>query len=226
MEQINSQVPERTKQAIVDEAEERGVSQSTVIREYMEERYEDDVEPAPRGSTVIPATIAATLVVGLAFLSAGDTAVGRPLAVVSALGLFAWGTASLAGWDRLVADLLTELREGYHDVGGVRGFFRVAWARWEDEHVIEEASTPVERVARLDVYLPLLFLVAFGVLGVTWSALQLGALSVLSPTGALALAGLLTLVVFSIPATIFLAALAQLALVSLRGAVGADSPEA
>ena len=68
LEAVNARVPKRVKEAIVSEADERGVSQSTVVREHMEGVYsgEDEEDPAPTaGATVIPATIAATLVVGL-----------------------------------------------------------------------------------------------------------------------------------------------------------------
>jgi hypothetical protein len=220
LEAVNARVPKRVKDAIVSEAEERGVSQSTVVREYMEGVYsgEDEDDAAPTaGATVIPATIAATLVVGLSFLAAGDTAVGGPLATVSAFAGLNWFLATLTGWDTRARELLGELRDGYAEIGGFRGFFRALWANHKDNHPVENPTTPVERAARLDLYFPVLFVEFIAFLGVAVAVVELGLLPLIGPTGAAVLLVAVVAAAYAPFVAIFISAVAVLAISSARG---------
>lgn len=184
MEAVNSRVPERIKEAIVEEAEQRGVSQSTVIREYMEDVYslegeEGDAEgenaeetTEDTGATRSVSPLALVGVVSLAIaptlLSTGYTIAGGVAGVVAAAYVLLWVTATDVVVEEALGDARAELREA----GGVVGFFR----RVVTDHHVEDPDTVVERAARLDI-------LAFGLLT--------GLLAVLLPVGAAAWAGVL-----------------------------------
>jgi hypothetical protein len=212
--------------AAVEDAREDGEPLDDTVRRLLRDSAEDGDSAAGRQpSTVVPATLAATLAVSVTLLATGEGAVGVPLAFVSAVGVAGWGLARLTGWGAWAADKITVLQEGFQDIGGVRGFFRVAWRRYKGDHPIDEPSTVVERAARLDNYLPALFVVAFAVGGVMWGVVEAGVLPLIGPTGALILLLAFILVVYSIPAAMVVAAAAQLAVAGVGRASDADTAE-
>lgn len=201
--------------AAVEDAREDGEPLDDTVRRLLRDSAEDGDSAAGRQpSTVVPATLAATLAVSVTLLATGESAVGVPLAIASAVGVATWGLSRLAGWGSSFAEAVGEVRDAYRAIGGVRGFFSYAWERWEADHPIEEPTTAVERVARLDLYFPV-FVLVFLALGVAaWGVVEAGLLPILGPPGALAIVVLLLLAAYAAPASIFVASLALLAVSS------------
>lgn len=201
--------------AAVEDAREDGEPLDDTVRRLLRDSAEDGDSAAGRQpSTVVPATLAATLAVSVTLLATGESAVGVPLVIASAAGVATWGLSRLAGWGVSLAEAVGEVRDAYREIGGVRGFFNYAWERWEADHPIEEPTTAVERVARLDLYFPVFVLVFLALGGVAWGVVEAGLLPILGPPGALALVVILLLAAYAAPASIFVASLALLAVSS------------
>jgi hypothetical protein len=201
--------------AAVEDAREDGEPLDDTVRRLLRDSAEDGDSAAGRQpSTVVPATLAATLAVSVTLLATGEGAVGVPLAIASAVGVATWGLSRLAGWGAWVGEAVGEVRDAYREIGGFRGFFSYAWERWEADHPIEEPTTAVERVARLDLYFPVFVLVFFALGGVAWGVVEAGLLPILGPPGALAIVVILLLAAYAAPASIFVASLALLAVSS------------
>jgi hypothetical protein len=219
MEAINARVPDRVKDAIVDEAERRGVSQSTVIREYMEDVYtasEEDDEDTAAGAGRSVSALALLGVVSLAIaptlLATGNTAAGGVAGAVAAIYVLLWVTATDVVVEEALGDARAELREA----GGVVGFFR----RVVTDHHVEDPDTVVERAARLDI-------VAFGLLvglGVVLLPLGVAAwvgvlgelLATVGSTGATAIAVVIMVLGYGVAVLMGVSAVASLAIASAR----------
>jgi hypothetical protein len=211
---------------LVEARREEGESLDDTVRRLVRNAAEDgDSRGGGQPSTLVPATLAATLAVSVTLLATGEGAVGIPLAIMSAVGVAGWGLARLTGWGAWAADKVGVLREGFQDIGGISGFFRIAWRRYKDDHPIDEPSTAVERAARLDIYLPAFFAVAFAVGAVLWGVVEAGLLPLIGPTGALIMLLAFILVVYAIPAAMVVAAAAQLAVAGVGRASETDTEE-
>lgn len=223
MEAVNSRVPERIKEAIVEEAEQRGVSQSTVIREYMEDVYslegeeggaEETTEDTGATRSVSPLALVGVVSLAIAptLLSTGYTIAGGVAGVVAAAYVLLWVTATDVVVEEALGDARAELREA----GGVVGFFR----RVVTDHHVEDPDTVVERAARLDILafglLTGLLVVLLPVGAAAWAGVLGEALAVVGSAGATAVLLVVLVVAYGAAVLMGVSAVASLAIASAR----------
>ena len=221
---VNSRVPERIKEAIAEEADRRGVSQSTVVREYMEDVYadpeagegdgEDTADEPARGRSVSPLALVGVVSLAIAptLLATGYTAAGGIAGAVAAAYVLLWVTATDVVVEEALGDARAELREA----GGVVGFFR----RVVTDHHVEDPDTVVESAARLDIVaLGLLVglaavLVPLGV--AAWVGVLGGLLAAVGSVGATAILVLIMALAYGFVVLMGVSAVASLAIASAR----------
>lgn len=216
LDTVSGKVPGRVTEGLDEEAEARGVSRSTVIREHLEAAVEDDEEDTAGGAGRSVSALALLGVVSLAtaptLLATGYTAAGGVAGAVAAIYVLLWVTATDVVVEEALGDARAELREA----GGVVGFFR----RVVSDHHVEDPDTVVERAARLDI-------VAFGLLvGLVVVLLPLGVaawvgvlgelLATVGSTGATAIATLIMALAYGVVVLMGVSAVASLAIASAR----------
>ena len=222
LDPVTGKIPARVREELEEEAEARGVSRSTVIREHLEAAVDDsgeeEADPTPDRS---PSPLALVGVVSLAIaptlLATGYTAAGGIAGAVAAAYVLLWVTATDVVVEEALGDARAELREA----GGVVGFFR----RVVTDHHVEDPDTVVERAARLDI-------VAFGLLvglsavlvplGVAaWVGVLGGLLAAVGSTGATAILVLIMALAYGFVVLMGVSAVASLAIASARADVDA-----
>lgn len=115
---------------------------------------EEDHRSTASGRSASAVTILGVLALALGptFLSTGYTGLGVVASSIGATYALLWATA----YDLVLARKYDDVRAELGEAGGVVGFFRVMWAKWEGTHHVEDPNTPVERAARLELYAPVL----------------------------------------------------------------------
>jgi hypothetical protein len=216
LDTVSGKVPGRVTEGLDEEAEARGVSRSTVIREHLEDAVQEGEEDTAAGAGRSVSALALLGVVSLAIaptlLATGYTAAGGVAGAVAAIYVLLWVTATDVVVEEALGDARAELREA----GGVRGFFR----RVVTDHHVEDPDTVVERAARLDI-------AAFGLLvGLAVVLLPLGVaawvgvlgelLATVGSTGATAIAVLIMGLAYGFVVLMGVSAVASLAIASAR----------
>lgn len=148
LDPVTGKIPSRVREELEEEAEARGVSRSTVIREHLEAAVDDadeeEADPTPdRSASPLSLVGVVSLAIAPTLLATGYTAAGSVAGVVAAAYALLWVTAT----DVVVEEALGEARDELREAGGVFGFFRHAVA----DHPVEDPDTVVERAARLDM---------------------------------------------------------------------------
>lgn len=149
LDPVTGKIPSRVREELEEEAEARGVSRSTVIREHLEAAV-DDVEGEEEadhtpGRSASPLALLGVVSLAIAptLLATGYTAAGSVAGAVAAAYVLLWVTATDVVVEEALGDARAELREA----GGVVGFFRHVVG----DHPVEDPDTVVERAARLDI---------------------------------------------------------------------------
>jgi hypothetical protein len=164
---IGAKVSHDTAQKVQEKADELGSNKSDVLRRAVVDYFED--EPA---STTSPLALLALIVAGVAtLLATGYTVEGLAFAALGALYLPVW----VFGWDARVEAWARETREGLREAGA----FGVIRNALNEDRVVENPTSPVERLTRAD----LAGGVSFGVLLVIGAGVGLlEATNLLAPT--------------------------------------------
>jgi len=210
-EMVSAKVPTQDKLALERRADEEGVSRSEIIRRTLKDGLDNDDGGGGATAAVLPSVAASLLAAGVALLFAGETAAGGWLTAGGGFAAVNYILARAFGWGAWLREVVAVVRGGFRDVGGVRGFAALVVEGWRRDRPVEDPSTPVERAANADVYVPVLSVVLLALGGVAWGVVEAGLLPVLGPPGALLLVGLLLAVAYAIPAAMLVSAAAMLA---------------
>jgi hypothetical protein len=210
-EMVSAKVPTQDKLALERRADEEGVSRSEIIRRTLKDGLDNDDGGGGATAAVLPSVAASLLAAGVALLFAGETAAGGWLTAGGGFAAVNYILARAFGWGAWLREVVGDVRDGFRDVGGVRGFAALVVEGWRRDRPVEDPSTPVERAANADVYVPVLSVVLLALGGVAWGVVEAGLLPVLGPPGALLLVGLLLAVAYAIPAAMLVSAAAMLA---------------
>ena len=222
LDPVTGKIPARVREELEEEAEARGVSRSTVIREHLEAAVDDpgeeEADPTPdRSASPLALVGVVSLAVAPTLLATGYTAVGGIAGAVAAAYVLLWVTATDVVVEEALGDARAELREA----GGVVGFFR----RVMTDHHVEDPDTVVERAARLDIVASglLVGLAAVVVpLGVAaWVGVLGGLLAAVGSTGATAILVLIMALAYGFVVLMGVSAVASLAIASARADVDA-----
>ena len=195
----------------VEARREEGEAIDDAVRRLLRETDDTNSGTRSAGGVVVPSVAASLLAAGVALLFAGETAAGGWLTAGGGFTAVNYLLARAFGWGAWLREVVGDVRDGFRDVGGVRGFAALVVEGWRRDRPVEDPSTPVERAANADVYVPVLFVVLLGLGGVAWGVVEAGLLPVLGPPGALLLVVLLLAVAYAIPAAMLVSAAAMLA---------------
>ena len=224
---LSGRVPEPVKERIEEMAEERGMSQSMMMREILKEgiEYKDaDTEPGqPTRSGASPVTIFGVVALAVAptLLATGYTALGAVVGVFAAVYALLWATAL----DVILEEHVGNARQKLRRAGGLVGFFQLM----RSDHPVEDPGTPVERAARLQLWA--LVLVGFIVILLSPFAafyyigqleLVLGLLPAWTLWSVIIAVGILA---YAVPILLGISAIATVAITTARGS-GADDEAA
>jgi hypothetical protein len=190
--------------ASVAQRQEEGESFDDTVRRLLYEAGQADEDwDTTRGGGILPSVVASLLAAGVALLFAGEVLAGGWLAVGGGLAGLTYVFAAVFGWGVRSRDVVDGLRDGFRDVGGVRGFLRLVI-----DDPVEDPTTPVERAARPDLYVPVLVALAFVLTGVGSLLFRAGLLPVIGFRSALLFVSILV-VAYAIPGAMLVSALAM-----------------
>ena len=232
---LSSRVDRDTAYTVEKFAEERGWSKSKAVREIVRQHFrEEDREAreerktvgASAAAVVGGSAIGATLAASFVLFALGYLATGVGVFTTAAVGGTAWGLARFFGWGAVFHDATAAVREGFDEVGGVRGFLAQLKQQFDDEAPVDNPQTIVERAACWDRFIP-----ALGGVGVVYALLgvgivESGVLEMLGPFAAAAYLLGLVVLAYSAPLIMIISSLAVFAIDSAEAWEPADIPDA
>lgn len=229
---LSSRVNRDTAYTVEKFAEERGWTKSKAVREIVrqhfreEEREERKAAGASAAAVVGGSAIGATLSASLVLLAVGYLASGVGLFAAAAVVGTTWGLVRFFGWGAVFHDATGAVREGFDEVGGVRGFLAQLKQQFDDEAPVDNPQTIVERAACWDRFIPALAVVGvvYALLGV--GIVESGVLEMLGPFAAAAYVLGLVVLAYSAPLIMIISSLAVFAIDSAEAWGAADTPDA
>jgi len=247
--QVTARMPESLKQEVEEVAEERGMSRSATVKQLVRDGMErEEVETelaAAKATSALTLLGVVSIVLAPTLLAVGVTLPGVFLSIVAATYTLLWVTGYDSKISEHVAAARRELSEGggfygffklfvadakreYSEANNVVGFVKVVWKKWKGSHDIQDPDSPVERAARVDLYIPIVAVVFFLVSLPALGAVMLGEVEafvgLFDSTSALIYLLLTFGTAYSMVILLGISAVASIALVSARSEDPSSDP--